>query len=106
MFVVAESATTVVRLRGRFDPPQARSLQQMLSMFQPVRHVVIDFGGVRDVDDAAVASLARTLEASPESSFTFRGLSRHARRLLRYMGIDVDGSSAGTPRAAGAPAGG
>ena len=67
MFVSATSAATVVRLAGRFDAHQARSLEQMLAMFKPVRHVVIDFGNVREADDAAVANLARTLGAFRES---------------------------------------
>lgn len=89
MFVIAESAMTVVRLEGRFDAPQARSLGELFSMFRPVRHVVIDFRNVREVDDAAVANLARALGAFPESRVTFRGLSRHLRRLLRYVGLDA-----------------
>ncbi len=93
MFVSAEAATTLVRLDGRFDPPQARSLAEMFSMFRPVRHVVIDFANVREVDDAAVATLACTLVAFPESRVTFRGLSRHLRRVLRYLGIPLDGLS-------------
>ena len=93
MFVIAESATTVVRLDGRFDAPQARSLEEMFSMFRPVRHVGIDFGNVHEIDDAAVASLARMLGAFRESRVTFRGLSRHLRRVLRYVGVNADGAS-------------
>ncbi len=90
MFVSATPVTTSVRLEGRFDASQARSLEQMLSMFKPVRHVVLDFARVREVDDAAVASLARTLRTFPESRVTFHGLSRHVRRVLRYVGVDVE----------------
>ncbi len=105
MFVIAESATTVVRLDGRFDAPQARSLEEMFSMFRPVRHVVIDFGNVREIDDAAVASLARTLGAFRESRVTFRGLSRHLRRVLRYVGLNAEASDPeGEPPAAVAAA--
>jgi anti-anti-sigma regulatory factor len=93
MFVIAESATTLVRLEGRFDSPQARSLAELFSMFEPIRHVVIDFANVREVDDAAVANLARTLGAFPDSRVTFRGLSRHLRRVLRYVGVALDGLS-------------
>jgi anti-anti-sigma regulatory factor len=102
MFVIAESAATLVRLDGRFDSPQARSLEQMFSMFKPVSHVVIDFANVREIDDAAVASLAHTLGAFPESRVTFRGLSRHLRRVLRYVGVSLGGPADGEPeRAAG-----
>ena len=100
MFVIAESATTVVRLDGRFDSQQARSLAEMFSMFQPVPHVVIDFANVREVDDCAVAGLARVLGAFPESRVTFRGLSRHLRRVLRYLGADLEGLSDGEPEGA------
>lgn len=100
MFVIAESATTLVRLDGRFDSPQARSLAEMFSMFKPVRHVVIDFANVREIDDAAVANLARTLGAFPESRVTFRGLSRHLRRVLRYVGVSFDGLPDGGPEPA------
>lgn len=100
MFVSAESATTLVRLDGRFDSPQARSLAEMFSMFNPVRHVVIDFGKVREIDDAAVATLARTLGAFPESRVTFRGLSAHLRRVLRYLGVSLEGVSDRVPHPA------
>jgi anti-anti-sigma regulatory factor len=92
MYVSAESAMTLVRLDGRFDALQARSLEQMFSMFNPVRHVVIDFGNVREADDAAVANLARTLGTFRESRVTFRGLSRHLRRVLRYVGVPGEGA--------------
>lgn len=93
MFVTAESTMTLVRLDGRFDAPQARSVEELFSMFRPVPHVVIDFARVRDVDAAAVAHLARTLGDFPESRVTLRGLSRHLRRVLRYVGVNTDGSS-------------
>jgi anti-anti-sigma regulatory factor len=93
MFVSADSATTLVRLDGRFDAFQARSLEQMFSMFRPVRHVVIDFGKVREADAAAVATLAHTLGSLRESRVTFRGLSRHLRRVLLYLGVRSDGAS-------------
>lgn len=93
MFVIAEAATTLVRLDGRFDSVQARALEELLSMFRPIQHVVIDFAGVREADDAAVAGLARTLGGFPESRFTFRGLSLHLRRVLRYVGVDAGWAS-------------
>jgi anti-anti-sigma regulatory factor len=95
MYVSAESAATIVRLDGRFDASQARSIEQMFSMFRPVRHVVIDFGNVREADDAAVATLARTLGDFSESRVTFRGLSKHLRRVLRYVGVrdESDGTN-------------
>jgi anti-anti-sigma regulatory factor len=89
MFVTAEAATMLVRLDGRFDATQASSLERMFSTFKPVPRVVIDFAAVRDADAAAVASLARTLGAAPESRVTLRGLSRHLRRVLRYVGVDA-----------------
>lgn len=88
MYVTAESAMMLVRLDGRFDATQASALEQMLSTFKPIRRVVIDFAAVREADAAAVASLARTLGAAPESRVTLRGLSRHLRRVLRYVGVD------------------
>ncbi len=89
MFVIAESARTLVRLDGRFDAPQARFLEEMFSMFKPVQHVVLDFANVHEADDAAVANLAQTLGAFPESRVTFLGLSRHLRRVLRYVGVEA-----------------
>jgi anti-anti-sigma regulatory factor len=89
MFVSADWAITLVRLDGRFDAVQARSLEQMFSMFRPVRNVVIDFGNVREADDAAVANLARTLGELGESRVTFRGLTKHLRRLLHYVGQEA-----------------
>lgn len=91
MFVIAESDTTVVRLDQRFDVARARSLADVLALFRPVPNVVIDFRLVRDVDAAALSELAQSIAAVPESRVTFRGLSRHLRRLLRYLGLG-DGS--------------
>jgi anti-anti-sigma regulatory factor len=93
VFVIAEATETVVRLDGRFGPLQARSVEELLRMFRPVRRVVIDFADVREMDDAAVATLAQTLEAFPDSRVSFRGLSRHLRRLLRYVGVQVGGAA-------------
>jgi anti-anti-sigma regulatory factor len=90
MFVSAELSTTIVRLDGRFDAPQVRSIEELFAMFRPVRNLVIDFANVREADDAAVARLARTLRDCRESHVTFRGLSRHLRRVLRYVGVEVD----------------
>lgn len=91
MVVIAESATTLVRLHGRFDSPRAHSIAELLSVLGPLQRVVVDFANVREVDDAAVANLARALGASPGSRVTFRGLSRHLRRLLRYLGVETGG---------------
>lgn len=102
MFVIAESATTVVRLDDRFGPAQVSSVEEVLAMFRPVGHVIIDFANVRDADTAAVATLARALSGLAGSRVSFRGLSRHLRRLLRYVGVDVDAPPA---VAAGAAAG-
>lgn len=101
MFVVAEPAATIVRLDGRLDGAQARALEEVFATFRPLRNVVIDVRNVRDVDPAALASLARTLAAESGSRVTFHGLTRHLRRLLRYVGADVDdGAGAGRGRAA------
>lgn len=94
MFFVAESGTTVVRLDDRFHAPQVRSIEELLSVLGPVPRLVIDFRNVREVDDAALASLAGSLRAFPESRVTFRGLSRHVRRVLRYLGLDPGDAAA------------
>lgn len=88
MFVSAESATITVQLRGGFDASQARALEELFSGFTPVRRVIIDFKDVREADDAAVASLARSLAGLRGSRVTLLGLSRHLRRILRYVGVD------------------
>jgi anti-anti-sigma regulatory factor len=93
VFVSAEPAATIVRLDGQFGPRQVSSLEALLAMFRPVRHLVIDFAAVRDVDAAAIAQLAHTLDAFSESRVSFQGLPRHLRRVLRYIGVDVEGSA-------------
>jgi anti-anti-sigma regulatory factor len=103
MFVIAESDATIVRLKDRFDASHARSLADLLALFRPVGHVIIDFGPVRDVDDAAISDLARSLRAHPESRVTFRGLSRHLRRLLRYLGLGESGAGGPAPAEAARP---
>ncbi len=52
--------------------------------------LVLDFGGVRDFDPAALAGLfSALLQRAGEPRVALRGLCEQQVRLLRYLGLDV-----------------
>jgi hypothetical protein len=81
------SASPVIRLEGTFDLPAARLLENSLRRHAAAEGVRVDFGGVRQFNDFAVAVLAQALKAAP-GPVKVEGLSMHQVRLLRYFGVD------------------
>jgi hypothetical protein len=88
---MGEAAKTpvVIRLEGTFDLPAARLLENSLRRIGPSGGARVDFGGVRQFNDFAVAVLAQALkEAGP--TVKVAGLRLHQVRLLRYFGVDPE----------------
>lgn len=84
----ASQSRPVISLTGTFDLPSARLLENSLRRIAPSEVVVIDFAGVRQFNDFAVAVLAQALKARAPGT-KVQGLSLHQVRLLRYFGVDA-----------------
>jgi anti-anti-sigma regulatory factor len=79
--------TTVMSLEGTFDVPGARVLQNALARMTPGARVLVDFTGVREFNDFAIAVLAQALLDGGAANARVRGLRLHQVRLLRYFGV-------------------
>jgi anti-anti-sigma regulatory factor len=83
----SELPRPVIRLEGTFDLPAARLLEYSLGRMKS-EGVRVDFTGVRQFNDFAVAVLAQALKAAA-TGVRVEGLSMHQVRLLRYFGVDA-----------------
>jgi hypothetical protein len=86
----------VIRIDGTFDAKAAARLAGWLREVPAHEPVVVEFG--RDCLDLGLAAVAGELAA--RESLVVRGLSHHQQKLLRYLGVELDGGAAGE-RAAG-----
>jgi hypothetical protein len=82
-----------LRLTGSLDLPAARELCDTL-IGAGREGVVVDVSLVREMHADAVALLSRAL-CLLGGRVTLRGLSRHHRRLLRYLGAPVGDDGGG-----------
>ncbi len=78
----------VIRMAGTFDVPAAQQVARELAAVDASAVVRIDLTHVREFHDFGVAVLARAL-AARDAGVDVRGLGRHQRRLLGYLGIDA-----------------
>jgi anti-anti-sigma regulatory factor len=81
----------VIRVDGVFDVPAAQQVAKTVAGAS--REVAIDLSQVREFHDFGVAVLAQALTESSRR-VAVRGLRQHHVRLLRYLGVDADGSTA------------
>ncbi len=82
------STPVVIRLEGTFDLPAARLLENSLRRLGSAGGARVDFSGVRQFNDFAVAALAQALKGA--AGVKVAGLRLHQVRLLRYFGVDAD----------------
>ncbi len=78
----------VSRLEGTFDLPAARLLENSLRRLGSAGAARVDFTGVRQFNDFAVAALAQALKGA--AGVKVSGLRLHQVRLLRYFGVDAE----------------
>jgi hypothetical protein len=76
----------VIQVEGLLDVAAAVRLRDTVLGFDPDDPVVIDCHEVRDLEDAALAFLARSV-LSGRRRVELRGLGEHHLRLLRYLGV-------------------
>jgi hypothetical protein len=92
MQIDAVRDTMNVRMGATFGAPDVTRLDEAVAALGPFSRLTIDFGGVRQCDDAALARLASALVSFPKVEVTIRGLTTHQSRLLGYLGLDVHAS--------------
>lgn len=86
-----------VRVGRTFGASDVRRLQETIEVLGPFARLTIDFGAVRQCDDAALARFASLLAWVPGAQISVRGLTLHQWRLLTYLGVhpgDADGAAA------------
>ncbi len=86
----------VIQMDGTFDVPAAQQVARALADATAGATVRIDLTHVREFHDFGVAVLAQALSARPIGVHV-RGLGRHQRRLLAYLGIPAAGEEAAEP---------
>jgi hypothetical protein len=85
MPISTEAGTVLVRVERRFDVAEAHRVREALACFAPVEDLAFDFASAT-IDDAALLLLAGILHEHPRSRFVLRGLTKHHRRVLGYIG--------------------
>jgi hypothetical protein len=89
----------VIRVDGTFDGRAATRLAGWLVEVPPGEPLVVDFSGVRECQDLALATVARGLSARG-GRLAVGGLTRHQERVLRYFGVELSQRATGDGRAA------
>lgn len=82
-----------LRLGSRFSIPEAERVRATVLALDPLPELTLDFSGVRELHDSAIAVLASTLRARPRANIVLRGLTTHHLRLLRYFDRDEPSAS-------------
>jgi hypothetical protein len=77
----------VIRVEGVFDRQAASRLSGWLGEIPVSAPLVLDFSGVREVQDLGVAAMAGQL--CGRDAVEVVGLGRHQQRLLRYLGVTL-----------------
>jgi hypothetical protein len=85
----AFEAVIVLRPEGIFDVPAAWRLREAIATYAPTSNVTLDFGGLRECHDFALAALLQSVASTAGPRLSIRGLCRHQERLLRYLGVDA-----------------
>jgi hypothetical protein len=88
MHVEAHDGTVVLKkVSDTFGMRDAQRISELLQTLTPFSRLVLDFTAVRELDDAALLPLVGTLQPLAGVAIVLRGLTRHAARLLKYLGL-------------------
>lgn len=82
--------TLSVRMGATFGAPDVTRFEEAVSALGPFSRLTIEFAAVRECDDAALARLAGALASLASGEINLRGLTLRQRRLLSYLGLDLD----------------
>jgi hypothetical protein len=88
MHVEAHDGTVVLKkVSDTFGIRDVMHISELLKTLAPFSQLVLDFTAVRELDDAALLPLVGTLQPLAGVAIVLRGLTRHAARLLKYLGL-------------------
>ncbi len=90
MQIEAEPDSLNVHLGRTFTSGDVERLWDAFAAFGPFSRLRIDFAGVRQCDDSALARLASALTSFDRGVVRLRGLTAHQWRLLAYVGLDAN----------------
>jgi STAS domain-containing protein len=94
--MVLDATPGMLRLQfdSRFTVADAKHLRDSVLALAPIGRLTLDFTRVRDLQDAALATVAATLSGLHDTRVVVRGLTTHHWRLLRYFGIEESAMAA------------
>jgi ABC-type transporter Mla MlaB component len=79
-----------LELDGVFDMPAAQRVAEALSLVRPGGALHLDLRRVREIHDAGLAVLARSIESARDRvAVDVTGLRLHQLQLLRYLGVEL-----------------
>jgi hypothetical protein len=84
-----DNGEVVIRIDGTFDAKAASRLAGWLVEVPRDGSLVLDFTQVRICEDFGLAALADDLAS--RDHLHVRGLTRHQERMLRYLGVVLNG---------------
>lgn len=86
-------------IRGDFDSGAAQLVRERILTLAGRTRAVVDLSHVMSVQDSALAILAQVIRKIGSSRIAIRGLGDHQRRILRYMGVELNQAPSPAPAA-------
>jgi hypothetical protein len=93
MQMAAQDGKLHLKLGRTFAARDTERVVEILESLAPFSEVVVDCTNVHSFHDAAFPRLFEVMERFTGVRVTFRGLTDHHLRLLRYLGLPVGESS-------------
>jgi len=87
---IKETDQVTFRVRGQFDPGTPLQVCDRILGAIGAADIRIDLSLAHAIQDSGLAIMAEVLCGLGAARVSIRGLSPHQRRLLRYLGLDVD----------------
>jgi hypothetical protein len=92
MQIATQQGRIDVHVGATFGVREVARLQEAVTALGPFSEVDIDFGSVRECDEAALAELCATLLALQRGEVKFHGLTLEQWRLLTLVGVAHGGA--------------
>jgi STAS domain len=86
MLAANETDGLRIRIEGVFDEPAARRVGELIAGTPSGTPVEVDLSRIREFHDHGLALLAGAVSAA-DGRVALRGLGRHQRRVLQYLGV-------------------
>lgn len=88
-----DTRTLTIRLERDFSDRDVERISSAVQEASCFESVTLDFTDVHHVDSAALAALSRTLRSTGQLKVSFRGLTNHQHKMLKYLGFSDERTS-------------